>query len=608
VRPVLIYDGDCGFCRTWVGRFRRITGAAINYAPSQQAAASFPQIAPEKFDESVWLVEPEGRITGAAEAVCRTFALAGKYRWMLWGYEHLPGLAKLAESIYRLVAHNRGTADQIDRWLLPDPADTTRSYALTRSIFLRGLALVYLAAFLSLWVQIDGLIGSRGILPVTEYLAQVDTPDQSFLSEFFHLPTLCWINSSDQFLHVLLLGGAVLSGMLVLGLFPLPILVLLWLFYLSLVNVGQVFLGYQWDALLLETGFLAIFLAPISWRIGGTGGNPSRIVLFLLRWLLFRLIILSGLVKLLSGDQTWRGLTALHYHYQTQPLPTWTAWYANLAPTWFQAFSVLLVLFIEILVPVFFFSRRSRRLFACALAVLLQILIGATGNYGFFNLLTIVQCITLIDDAAWERVLWFLPKKLERETRGREMSPFITVPLLVLLFPLTLVPAFLSLGLRPLIPPPLEQAWIAVGRFESINAYGLFATMTTTRPELFVEGSDDGKTWIPYEFKWKPGEVTRRPQFCTPHMPRLDWQMWFAALNVERGELESWVPMFLDRLREGSPPVLGLMGTNPFPDHPPRQIRVRIYQYQFTTYSQRSSTGAWWRREYVGELPAGANP
>jgi hypothetical protein len=556
----------------------------------------------------VWLVEPDGRISGAAEAVCRALALPGKKRWMLWGYEHLPGLANVAEALYRLVSRNRGLADRIDRWLIPDQDDNRRSYAIARSMFLRALGVVYLAAFLSLLVQIDGLVGSKGILPAADFLAASHTPGRTALREFFHLPTFCWINSSDPFLHLLTLGGAVLAGMLIVGRFPFPVLVLLWLFYLSLVNVGQIFLRYQWDALLLETGFLAIFFAPLSWRLSFTGAAPSRIVLLLLHWLLFRLIFLSGLVKWISEDPTWRGLTALRYHYQTQPLPTWTSWYANLAPTWFAALSVLGVFFFELLVPIFFFSRRSRRLVACAMTIFFQVLIAATGNYGFFNLLAIVLCLTLIDDAAWMRMAWFLSRGDRSESPGREFPAWVTASLAIILLPLTLVPAFLRTGLRDLLPRPLENAWFAVSQFESINAYGLFASMTTRRPELIVEGSEDGKQWLAYEFKWKPGDVNRRPRFGEPHMPRLDWQMWFAALDVERGALESWVPIFLERLRQGSPAVLGLLRTNPFPDHPPRYLRIVVYDYRFTTYAQRSSSGAWWAREYLGELPVETSP
>jgi predicted DCC family thiol-disulfide oxidoreductase YuxK len=600
-RPLLIYDGDCGFCRRWVERFRRISGETVEYRPSQEVGDSFLQIPREGFGESVWLVEPDGRTSAAAEAVFRTLALAGRRRW-LWGYEHLPGLARASEALYRLVSHNRGPADRIDLWLFPDPQDKRRSYALTRSIFLRGLGVVYLVAFLSLWVQIDGLIGGRGILPAGDFLAAVRTPDGSAVGEFFRLPTLCWISSTDSFLHVLTLAGAILAGVLILGFFPMPVLALLWLFYLSLVNVGQIFLGYQWDALLLEAGFLAIFFAPLTWRLG-LGAAPSRIVLFLLRWLLFRLMFLSALVKLIDGGEVWRGLTALHYHYWTQPLPTWTSWYVNLAPNWFQALSVLGVFFVEGLVPILFFSRRSRRLFACATTILFQVLIAATGNYGFFNLLAIVLCLTLIDDAAWSRVR--LVRTAAR--RGREVSAWVTLPLAIVLFPLTFVPALRRVGLDDLVPRRLAHVWRTAAAFESINAYGLFGSMTTRRPELIVEGSDDGKSWLAYQFKWKPGDVKRAPRFCEPHMPRLDWQMWFAALDVEQGRLEGWVPMFLDRLHEGSPAVVALLRTNPFPDHPPRYLRVLVYEYHFTTYAERSSSGAWWQRDYLGELPVGVN-
>ena len=602
VRPVLIYDGDCGFCRRWVERFRRLTGDAVDYQPSQQVGESSPQIPREGFDESVWLVEPDGRTTAAAEAVCRTLALAGHRGW-LWGYEHLPGLARASEALYRLISHNRGPADRLDRWLIPDPLDKRRSYALTRSIFLRGLGVAYLAAFLSLWVQIDGLVGSRGILPAADFLAVAHTPDHAAVEEFFRLPTLCWFSSSDWFLHFLTLGGAVLAGVLILGLFPMPVLALLWLFYLSLVNVGQIFLGYQWDALLLEAGFLAIFFAPLTWRLG-LGAAPSRIVLFLLRWLLFRLMFLSGLVKLIDGGEVWRGLAALRYHYWTQPLPTQTSWYMNLAPNWFGALSVLGVFFVEVLVPIFFFSRRSRRLFACVMTILLQVLISVTGNYGFFNLLAIVLCLTLIDDEAWSRVR-LIPTA---GRAGREVSAWVTVPLAMLLLPLTLIPALGRMGLGGMIPEPVITVWRAISPFESINAYGLFASMTTRRVELVIEGSNDGKTWAAYEFKWKPGDVNRPPRFCAPHMPRLDWQMWFTALGVEQGVLEPWFVKFLDRLREGSPPVTGLLASNPFPDHPPRYLRVLVYDYRFTTRSQRASSGAWWQRDYLGQLPVEEHP
>ena len=518
-----------------------------------------------------------------------------------------------------------------NNWRRLDSDDPRRSFVLTRAIFLRGLGAVYLVAFISLWVQIDGLIGNRGILPARQLLSQIhsERPDLSGPALFWEMPTLCWINSGDAFLHFLCGAGTALSIVLLLGFVPASALFLLWLFYLSLTTVGQVFLGYQWDALLLETGFLAIFFAPLTARLRppirwsrkqvqtseaarvpepDRSGNSwerltfqsaPRLVLLLLWWLLFRLIFVSGLVKLTSGDPTWRGLAAMQYHYWTQPLPTWTSWYANLAPNWFQAASVVGVFFIELFTPLFIFAPRRLRLGACAMIALLQLLIAGTGNYGFFNLLTIVLCLLLIDDGAWKRFGFRSHMPVGRPA-DREWPIWVSVPLAIFLVPLSIVPAMDRQGLQEWVPPPLSAAWRSVRQFESVNAYGLFATMTTRRLELVIEGSNDGEHWLAYEFKWKPGDVYRRPSFCLPHMPRLDWQMWFAAISVDdRRTLDPWMVPFLKRLGEGSPQVLGLLRTNPFPGHLPRSLRIVVYRYRFTTSSERSRTGAWWNRELV---------
>ena len=212
-------------------------------------------------------------MTGAAKAVFRSLWLAGRKRYLLWAYENVPGAEPLSEWLYERVAENRGTLDKVDLWLIPNPLDAKRSYRLTRSLFLRGMGVIYLIAFLSLYVQVDGLIGSGGILPVGNFLTRVKALSQ--LHPFWTLPTLCWWDGSDAFLHFLCLGGAGLACLLIVGLMPVPVLALLWLFYLSLVNVGQVFLGYQWDGLLLEAGFLSIFFAPLHWRIEAPAG-PSR--------------------------------------------------------------------------------------------------------------------------------------------------------------------------------------------------------------------------------------------------------------------------------------------------------------------------------------------
>jgi hypothetical protein len=601
---------------------RDITGDAIEYVPSQQLAGRFPEIPRRAFDEAVQLVETDGTVRAGAEAIVRALELSGQKRSLTWMYRHLPVIATAADLAYRFVSAHRGGADKVDRLLLEDPSDPRRSHVATRALFLRGMGVVYLIAFVSLWVQIDGLAGSRGIMPARLSLsaARVESDNTSSVRRFVQLPTLCWIDDSDSFLHFLCGIGAVLSGLLILGIAPAPILVLLWLFYLSLVNVSHPFLPFQWDGLLLEAGFLSIFFAPLQLRIRSPlfsnfrakrnvvpDRPPSRLVLFLVSWLLFRVMFLSGLGKFFGGDPTWTGLTALRYHYWTQPLPTWTSWYATLAPNWFQSISTAGVFFIEVFVPLLFFAPRRLRLSACALTVLLQLLIAATGNYGFFNLLTIVLCIVLLDDAALAR-LRLAPRQecddAPAPARGLHWPWWITAPLLVAIVPLSLVPSLYRLDELKRAPKWLLHAYDAVAPFGSINPYGLFEQMTTDRPELIVQGSDDGIHWQAYEFKWKPGDVKRRPAFCTPHMPRLDWQMWFAAIDLYHyGQIDPWLSPFMRQLQQGSPPVVNLLAHNPFPDHPPRYVRLMVYEYRFTTRAERAASGAWWHRDPVGIGP-----
>ena len=281
---------------------------------------------------------------------------------------------------------------------------------------------------------------------------------------------------------------------------------------------------------------------------------PSRIVLLLLWWLLFRLMFLSGLVKLMAHTDYWRAFTAMRYHYETQPLPTWTSWYAHLLPNWFQAISVGGVFFIEGIVPLLFFMPRRVRLFACVMTILLQVLIAATGNYGFFNLLAIVLCLTLIDDATWARLrLRIDPAR--GVVRGPRWPTWITLPLAIVIVLLSLVPALARVEMADHLPEMLVSAYRAVSPFEIVNGYGLFEDMTISRPEIIIEGSDDGTHWLEYQFKWKVGDVNRRPQFCAPHMPRLDWQMWFAALDVyDRSQANVWLYNLGQRLPRGRRP------------------------------------------------------
>jgi hypothetical protein len=456
-----------------------------------------------------------------------------------------------------------------------------------RQLFLRFLGAIYAIAFLSLGVQIDGLIGSRGILPAAPFLEWVK--QQAGDASYRLLPTLAWIDSSDGFLRFLCFGGAALAMLVMLEIAPAPALLLCWGFYLSLVSVGQVFLGYQWDALLLETGLLAIFLAPLGLR-PRPGAAPAPPILLLLRFLLFRLMLSSGAVKLLSGDPAWRSLSALRYHYESQPLPTLIGWWAHQLPSWFQTLSTVLMFGIELVVPFLIFGTRRMRLLACAIFVAFQALIALTGNYTFFNLLAVALALLLLDDGALPK-----PRHEPAVPAGPTWPRAVIWPVAAILGLAALAELAGSLDLGS---GPVRSVQRVMGPLRSVNGYGLFAVMTTSRPEIEVEGSDDGVSWRAYAFRWKAGDLRVPPAFVAPHQPRLDWQMWFAALGTCQSN--PWFVQFLERLLEGSPPVLALLRGNPFPDHPPRYIRAQFYDYHFTSPAERASSGLWWRRERKG--------
>jgi hypothetical protein len=476
----------------------------------------------------------------------------------------------------------------MENWGLTSPDLSPATYAISNWLFLRALGLIYLAAFISLGVQIKGLIGREGILPATALLDDLHAVFGR--ARFRAVPTFCWFSASDRFLQFLCWGGAALSIMLIVGIAPVVTLALLWACYLSLLNVSRIFLGYQWDVLLLETGFLAIWLAPLDllphWP---PSAEPHPIVLWLAWWLLFRLMLSSGVVKLQSGDPTWRALAALMYHYETQPLPTPAAWLAHQLPTWVHKASCALMFAIELLVPFLIFAAPPLCYTAAGLTIFLMLLIMVTGNYGFFNLLAIALSLLVFDDAFW---LHILPAGILRSSGWPWWA--LVAPALVLLV----------LSIRPMVylfdrdirwPWLLGRLFAVLEPLHLVNGYGLFAVMTTRRPEIAVEGSSDGVTWQAYEFKWKPSDPRRRPRYCLPHQPRLDWQLWFAALGDYRTNL--WFIAFLGRLLENARPVVALLGTNPFPDGPPRYIRALLYDYRFTNLAEYRATRAWWRRE-----------
>jgi predicted DCC family thiol-disulfide oxidoreductase YuxK len=383
-RPFLIFDGQCSFCRAWVEYWKNITDAVL-YVPYQEIGDRFPEISGQEFAAAVQLVLPSGEAFSGAHAVFQLLALVPGKSSLLWLYERLPGFAPVADAVYDWIARHRSFAYSLTKYAWGVPLEP-ETFGYASWIFLRLLGLIYLIAFLSFGVQASGLIGSHGILPAADFLRSAR--EYFGTARFWSMPTFLWLNTSDATIHTIWIAGMISSVLLSAGIDWRRVRVALFFLYLSLVTAGQVFMSYQWDALLLEAGFLAIFL------------GSSKLIVKLFRWLLFRLVFLSGAVKLLSHDLTWHNFTALPVHYETQPLPTPLAWYFYQFPSIFQRVSVGFVFFVELLIPFLILAPRRLRVLAAFAITLLQILIGLTGNYAFFNLLTVAVCLFLLDDAS----------------------------------------------------------------------------------------------------------------------------------------------------------------------------------------------------------------
>jgi predicted DCC family thiol-disulfide oxidoreductase YuxK len=582
-QPLLIYDGDCRFCMYWIRYWQKLTGPGVTYAPYQEVASEYPEIPVEAFKRAVQYVAPDGKIASGAEAVLLTLEGADEKGFWLTLYRRIPGFAKIAESIYAFIAYHRNALYGPSRWLWGSDYEPP-CYDLVSWLFLRSIGLIYLAAFVSFGVQALGLVGSHGILPLAEFTTAVRS--QFGWDGYRLFPMVFWLNQSDFAIQATCWSGAAVSLLLIFNILPRLSLLFLYAGYLSLFYAGQVFMGFQWDVLLLESGFLALFLSVAR--------KPG---IWLLRWLLFRFMFLSGAVKLLSGDPTWANLTALSYHFQTQPLPTPLAWYADHLPRTLLMAATAATFVIELGLPFLIFCPRRLRFVAAFGFLLLQTLIVLTGNYAFFNLLGMTLCLVLFDDAALRKVI---PRRLTRfvqnqvkDNQPRRIVSYGARALALVIVLISCIQLY-AVFCGPVSGP---AAWVAdeIAPLSIVNTYGLFAVMTTTRPEIIIEGSNDGVHWREYRFKYKPGDVMRRPSWNIPHQPRLDWQMWFAALGTPSEN--PWFAQFLQRLLENSLPVIALLGNNPFPGHPPLYVRAVLYDYRYSSREEKEKTGAWWVRQ-----------
>jgi predicted DCC family thiol-disulfide oxidoreductase YuxK len=584
-RPLLVYDGDCGFCGYWARYWEKLSGDRVDYRPYQEVAAQYPGIPLVDFQRAVQFIAPDGYHASAAEASFLTLSQARGRGFWLALYRKLPGFAAISELVYAFIAAHRPAFYRVSLLLWGTDHEPPH-YELVSFLYLRLFGLVYLSAFISFGVQAQGLIGSHGILPLADMVNSV--ANRFGPERFFLMPMVFWLNASDFTIQAVCWAGAGLSLLLVFNLLPRLSLFLLYVLYLSLLYGGQDFMTYQWDTFLLEAGFLALLLSFAT--------TPG---IWLLRWLLFRFMFMSGAVKLLSGDPNWWNLSALSYHFLTQPLPTPLAWYAAHLPPSVLKYAAGGTFFVELILPFLIFCPRRLRFFAAFGILLLQSCILITGNYNWFNLQTMLLCLPLFDDAALQKILprrlvRLQPVRAENRTPRRAVTVFVSAFALLIVF-CSLVQMDERFGGSP--PAMAQTVDRLIEPVHIVSSYGLFAVMTTERDEIVIEGSDDGVKWHEYEFRYKPGDVARPPRWNIPHQPRLDWQMWFAALDDPRRL--PWFWHFVQRLLENEPAVTALLEKNPFPDKPPVYVRARFYDYTYASTEEKAK-GLWWDRRLLG--------
>jgi lipase maturation factor len=461
-------------------------------------------------------------------------------------------------------------------------SDSAVSYWYSRWLFERSLALLYLVAFLCAVNQFVPLLGERGLLPFTRFVRYVP---------FRESPSLLYFFPTDRAAQIMAWLGVVLSCVALSGypqakstIFAASIWIALWLLYLSFVNVGQTFYGFGWESLLLETGLFAVF--------AGSGLAPPNVLFVLmLRWILFRVMFGAGMIKW-RGDSCWHDLTCLNYYFETQPIPNGLSWYFHWLPAAVHRGGVLFNHVVELIVPFGYFAPQPVARVAGVMTILFQLVLIVSGNLSWLNWLTLVLCIATIDDR-WLSWLPVARPELQPEPLPHRAALYLLTGIVVIA---SIRPVRNLLSSRQLMNTSFNSVHF-------VNTYGAFGSITRERQEIVIEGTADAAAgsaagWKEYEFKGKPGDVTRRPTQIAPYHLRIDWLMWFAAMSPTARD--AWFSVLMARLLEGDPATIGLLRTNPFPERPPQAIRALLYRYRFTTPEEHRRTGAWWVRELIG--------
>lgn len=496
----------------------------------------------------------------------------------------------------------------------PPPPHPRSTYWLTRFVILRLLGFVYLAAFLSTALQIVPLVGHDGLLPADRYLPRVASQLGSPAAAFAQVPSLFWLDVSDQALLVAAWIGTALALVVLCGYANAFIMAALWALYFSFVSIGQDWYGYGWEIQLLETGALAVFLCPLFDVRPFPRRPPPYVAILLFRWLAFRVMLGAGLIKI-RGDACWRDLTCLVSHYETQPIPNPLSRFYHFMPLWFHKGGALFNHLVELVSPWFAFGPRTLRHVAGGLMVVFQVILITSGNLSFLNYLTIVPALATFDDRFLRHLLpTFIARRAElaAEAHVAHTAPLhpawrradlipsrpgewaAAVYALVVVF-LSLDPVLNMLSARQIMNTSFD-------RLHLVNTYGAFGSVGKERHEIVFEGTrDDPPTdateWKEYDFWCKPGTPTRRPCVIAPFQPRLDWQIWFAAMS--RADRYPWSVHLTWKLLHNDRGALSLLSTNPFPEAPPLYIRAAYYRYEFAPPG--NPEGLWWNRTYLGE-------
>jgi hypothetical protein len=467
---------------------------------------------------------------------------------------------------------------------------------LSRFVLLRLLGLVYAVAFLVAANQALPLLGAHGLTPLPLFVDRLRDYFGSTSAGFFKIPSLFWFWNSDAALSGWAWFGFALSCVVAAGYANSLILAALWMIYMSYAHLGQVWYGYGWETQLLETGFLAIFLVPLLDARPFPKRAPPMAIFWLYRWLIFRIMLGAGLIKV-RGDAAWRDLTALYYHFQSQPLPGPLSRWFHFLPKILLRMGVEFNYLAELVAPFFAFWPRAARIVAGLVMIALQVVLILSGNLSFLNWLTIIPALACFDDAFWERIL---PGFLVRKAQAAAQDAVPCRPMLAASWAVAAVVAILSYQPVVNLISPGQIMNTSFDRLDLVNTYGAFGTVGKERLNVVFEGTDaeapdENTVWKAYPYKGLPVDPMKGPVQVAPYQLRFDWQMWFAAMGSPQE-----YPFTLNviwKLLHNDPGTLSLFAGNPFPKKPPRYVRMMEYRYQF---AKPNKEGRWWDREELG--------